>query len=76
MYLTDVLARFQNVEFGVCAWRAKCPVCGGHLTIAEGHGDLAIVIRCAIGCPLSSVLCSVGLTPRDLLPHRRRRARP
>ena len=72
MYLQDVLNRFDGVrETGSGQYSCRCPAHedkSASLGIKQGDGD-RILLNCFAGCDVLSILNSVGLEWKDILPN-------
>lgn len=73
----NLLARLDGVRrTGPGRWIAKCPAHKDRapslsVTTISKIGDGRILVRCFAECPIESVLDSIGLTFKDILPPKR-----
>src|SRR5437016_6083947 len=70
MSTPQILSRLKCVKRSGDGWTARCPAhhdTKASLSIREGE-DVRILIKCHAGCTTESVLCSLGLTMKDLFP--------
>lgn len=64
-----VLARLEAARPAsddLATWVARCPVCGGQLSVHQDEELDAVMLRCASGCVLDEILGAIGLWFTDL----------
>lgn len=75
--LENLLSRLDGVRrTGPGRWIAKCPAHKDRapslsITTVSKAGDGRVLVRCFAECPIESVLDSIGLTFKDILPRKR-----